>query len=260
VIRIHKPKRMPSVLKRKGTRAQQALGEAYTRDPLGYSSGKKSFKFDSAIYRHDTVERILRRVQFDKCAFCESSFAHISYGDIEHFRPKAGWRQRKGDPLQRPGYYWLAYTWANLFLSCTLCNQQFKKNFFPLKIPSRRARSHMDDVATEEPLLIDPAVDDPEALISFREEVPFAVNGNARGKATLRFLGLHREKLAEQRRKRLDYVKALQVIAKSKLPESAKARAMLQRLQQDSEEYASMTRAFLRSSQLASTGTRAPPS
>nr|WP_239015299.1 AAA family ATPase [Archangium violaceum] len=77
-----------------------------------------------------------------KCAFCESQLAHISYGDVEHFRPKAGWRQEEGGPLGRPGYYWLAYEWTNLFLACTLCNQQFKRNLFPLRTPSRRARSH----------------------------------------------------------------------------------------------------------------------
>ena len=58
--------------------------------------------------------------------FCESKVSHIAYGDVEHFRPKAGYRQRPEDPLVQPGYYWLAYEWSNLLFCCQLCNQRFK--------------------------------------------------------------------------------------------------------------------------------------
>jgi uncharacterized protein (TIGR02646 family) len=222
------------------------MSAAYSRAPRGYETGKKSFEFDSALYAHEDVKQALRKAQHDKCAFCESQFAHISYGDVEHFRPKAGWRQEEGEPLSRPGYYWLTYEWSNLFLSCTLCNQQFKRNLFPLQTPARRARSHKDDVMAEDPLLLDPAVDVPEAFISFREEVPYAVDGNARGEATIRILGLRRPELAEQRRERLGYVKALQNLVRLNGPEAAEAQELLQHMQRDSAAYAAMIRAFLR--------------
>lgn len=189
---------------------------------------------------------MLLKAQHGKCAFCESKVAHISYGDVEHFRPKAGWRQAEGEPLGLPGYYWLAYEWTNLFLACTLCNQQFKKNLFPLQTSARRARSHKEDVTAEDPLLLDPTVDDPEAFISFREEVPYAVDGNARGEATIHTLGLRRDALAEQRRKHLTLVKTLQRLIELRDPEATKARKLLESMQQDSGEYAAMTRAFLR--------------
>jgi uncharacterized protein (TIGR02646 family) len=245
MIRVRKPAEPPEVLRTKGTRSRGGMSAAYSRDPRSYEGGK-SFEFDSGIYAHETVKQALRKAQHDKCAFCESKFAHISYGDVEHFRPKAGWRQEDGEPLTRPGYYWLAYEWANLFLSCTLCNQRFKRNLFPLQTPTRRARSHKEDVAAEDPLLLDPTVDDPETFISFREEVPYAVEGNSRGDATIRILGLQREELAEQRRERLDHVKALRHLVRLGGPEAAKAQELLQRMQQDSAQYASMTRAFLR--------------
>ncbi|MCY1083516.1 hypothetical protein [Archangium lansingense] len=162
------------------------MSTAYSRAPRSYEKGKQSFEFDPGIYAHESVKQAILRAQHGKCAFCESKVAHLSYGDVEHFRPKAGWRQEESESLNRPGYYWLAYEWANLFLACTLCNQQFKKNLFPLQAPARRARSHKEDVTAEDPLLLDPAVDDPEAFISFREEVPYAVDGNARGEATIR--------------------------------------------------------------------------
>jgi hypothetical protein len=101
-------------------------------------------------------------------------------------------------------------------------------------------------VTAEDPLLLDPAVDDPEAFISFRQEVPYAVGGNARGAATIRLLGLGREALAERRRDRLGHVKALRNLIKLGGSEAAEARTLLQRMQRDSEEYAAMTRAFLR--------------
>ncbi|WP_052518659.1 hypothetical protein [Archangium violaceum] len=222
------------------------MSTAYSRAPRSYEKGKKLFEFEPGIYAHETVKQALLEAQHGKCAFCESKFAHISYGDVEHFRPKAEWRQAEGAPSGRPGYYWLAYEWTNLFLACTLCNQQFKKNLFPLRTPALRARSHKQDETAEDPLLLDPAVDDPESFISFREEVPYAVGGNARGEETIRVLGLRRETLAEQRRKHLSLVNALRRLITLRDPEATKARKLLQDMQQDRGEYASMTRACLR--------------
>lgn len=245
MIRIRKPAEPPEVLRTKGAKAQRSLCTAYSRASRSYENGKRSFEFDPDLYAHESVKQSLRKAQHDKCAFCESKFAHISYGDVEHFRPKAGWRQEDDEPLTRPGYYWLAYEWSNLFLSCTLCNQQFKKNLFPLQTPMRRARSHQDEVTKEDPLLLDPSVDDPETFISFREEVPYAVRGNARGEATIHLLGLRREALAERRRERLGYVRALRDLVRLGGPEATQAQSLLQRMQQDSGEYAAMTRAVL---------------
>jgi hypothetical protein len=101
-------------------------------------------------------------------------------------------------------------------------------------------------VTAEEPLLLDPAVDDPEVFIGFREEVPYAIDGNVRGRTTIEVLKLERPELAEKRWDRLEKVKALRIVAESDAPDAAWARNVLQRMQQDGEEYASMTRAALR--------------
>ena len=101
-------------------------------------------------------------------------------------------------------------------------------------------------MTAEDPLLLDLAVDDPKSSISFREEVPYAVGGNARGEATILALGLRRDALAEHRRKHLSLVNALRRLIELRDPEAAKARKLLQDMQRDSGEYASMTRAFLR--------------
>ena len=199
MIHIKKPPVGPAVLS-DPTRQGLTLTEKLKSD---YEGGARDFKFDSAVYGHKTVKTMLLAAQSDKCAFCESKFKHIAYGDVEHFRPKGGWVQSEGDDLAKPGYYWLAYAWSNLFASCTLCNQRFKRNFFPLSDPTKRALSHRDDVSAEPRLLVDPEQDDPEEQIRFRQEVAYPVDDNEYGQTTIRVLGLDREELDEVRRDRL---------------------------------------------------------
>jgi uncharacterized protein (TIGR02646 family) len=78
----------------------------------------RNFEFKASVYGAKSVKKTLLTAQHGKCAFCESKFEHVAFGDVEHFRPKGGWIQTDGDQLTRPGYYWLAYEWSNL--SCGL--------------------------------------------------------------------------------------------------------------------------------------------
>lgn len=192
----------PFVLQKKGEAKQQALCEAYDQ-------GQRKFKFDRSIYGDAAVKTALLKMQHGKCCFCESKISHISYGDVEHYRPKGGYKQAEQDELHALGYYWLAYTWENLLLSCTLCNQQFKKNLFPLVEPQKRALNHHGDIALEQPLLINPSVTDPQQYIGFRQEIPYAIEGNIYGKETIAVVGLDREAQNEKRRTELDKFKIL---------------------------------------------------
>ncbi|CAN5904847.1 hypothetical protein BH23PLA1_BH23PLA1_19460 [soil metagenome] len=203
MIRVVKPDQPPRVLQIRGTEATKALCEAYDHSPQDYDSGAKSLDFNARIYAAKSVKNALRKAQNGKCCFCESKFTHVSYGDVEHYRPKAGYQQKEADPLGRPGYYWLAYEWSNLLLCCQICNQRQKKNHFPLRRPSRRARCHRDDLSKEEPLLIHPAQDEPSKHIRYRQEYAFAVRGNKIGQTSIKLLGLNREELVEVRRDRL---------------------------------------------------------
>src|SRR5829696_6946006 len=110
MIRVHKGT-APAVLRTKGVSATQALCRAHDAAPAEFRTGDKKFTdddFDRSIYAAPAVKAALLTAQHEKCAFCESRVTHISYGDVEHFRPKAGYRQAAKDPLGRPGYYWLA--------------------------------------------------------------------------------------------------------------------------------------------------------
>lgn len=249
MIPIIKPA-VPAILLTRGAAAAQQLCEEY-------AAGAREFEFQSSIYAHGSVKELLRSSQRRKCAFCESCFDHTGYGDVEHFRPKAGYRQHAADELKQPGYYWLAYEWTNLYYSCQLCNQQFKRNHFPLKDGRRRARSHVHDLTREEPLLIDPAGQDPRKHIGFRQEYAFAINGSPAGERTIELLGLNREEIVEVRRKRLADTQCvvelhdllLEKMAVKPIAELANRlaslKAMLTAGLADGGEFASMTRSVL---------------
>lgn len=241
MIRVVKPAKAPAILIAKG---KPKRGEYVA----AYNKGVREFKFDSKIYGNKTVKEALIKAQHDKCFLCESKITHVAFGDVEHFRPKAAYKQSLKEPLQKPGYYWLAYEWSNLFLSCQLCNQVFKKNLFPLSNPGARATSHRHQTTREKPLFIDPSIDNPEEHISFNGNVPCPINNDPRGKATIESLGLTREKLNERRLERYRILEQLYLIAHRTptIPESKDAKDLLVKAEQDDAEYASMARAAIK--------------
>jgi uncharacterized protein (TIGR02646 family) len=257
MIRIRKPRQGPEILRKRGREETRHLCQAFDAEAAAYRSGGKRFEFDQSLYGATSVKSALRKAQHDKCTFCESKITLIAYGDVEHFRPKAGFVQQEGDTLSRPGYYWLAYAWSNLFLACPLCNQRFKRNVFPLRDPTRRARSHHDEITEEEPLLIDPSSIDPEKHIRWQREYPEAIVGSQEGQATIDLLGLQRAELAEFRRQHLRTLTFLREALleyrqqRRARPLSASARSFLRRLEiriqeltRDDAPYAAMTRAY----------------
>jgi uncharacterized protein (TIGR02646 family) len=217
--------------------------------------GEFDFKFDSSFYAAEDVKQALIKMQHGKCCLCESKITHVAYGDVEHFRPKKAVLEDDG-LLRRPGYYWLAYTWENLLLACEICNRREKRNVFPIE--GERAKRPGDDLDQEQPLFIDPAgPDDPETLITFTDlGRAVAVDGNRRGQITIQKLGLNRDDLEEERRKRLQTLRWLVML--KRLAESqqdqeplhqetlASAWEELARCIQADAEYAGMSRAFLR--------------
>jgi uncharacterized protein (TIGR02646 family) len=209
VIRINRPAAVPAKLQTDGVSARAALEDTFDSSPDEYRSGVKKLQIKSSIYGHKSVKQALLGASGMKCWFCEALVSHVAHGDVEHFRPKAGFQQKKSDPLSKPGYYWLAYEWANLLFACQICNQIGKKNVFPLQNINQRATSHHDDHTQEKPLLIDPAVDDPEKFIGFREEVAFPKQNLKRAKTTIEVLGLNREPMLEARRQVLAPYKLL---------------------------------------------------
>ena len=207
MIRIGKPPNTPIILLKQGADQTREDKAAYDNDPGGYRSGKHKFQANNRIYGDKSVKLVLLSAQHGKCCYCEAKFGATSYGDVEHYRPKGAVKQGPGLSIEYPGYYWLAYDWDNLLVSCTVCNRN-KSSLFPLVDETARACSHHDDIEKEQPLFINPARDDPREHIYFRGEEPIPITELGRG--TIKGLNLRRDDLQECRRTCLGELKILQ--------------------------------------------------
>jgi hypothetical protein len=159
---------------------------------------------------------------YGKCAYCESKVEINSPDYVEHFRPKGGVRDanntivtitNKGIQIAHPGYYWLAYTWANLLPTCWKCNtwhedngvQIGKGNRFPI---SGNYAIDPGDEVNEVEELINPMFEDPENHITI-DKLGFlhALPGSKKGQTCITFFGLNtREPLVNGRKKEYDNI------------------------------------------------------
>lgn len=205
MIRLTKSAIPPSSLRR-GLAADAANRVAYENDRDAFQSGARKFDISKRIYGTDVVKRRLKADQHEKCAFCEAIFDANVAGDVEHYRPKTAVTADAGRIY--PGYYWLGYDWANLSYACPDCNGYRKRDRFPLRVEADRARDHHDNVADEQPLLLDPYGDaDPRDHISFRGEAP--IGDTEEGETTIEVLGLKRTSLSRDRLAHLRTLKDL---------------------------------------------------
>lgn len=231
---------------------------AYAANTNDYLNGTRKFKFERTIYGHDSVKDTLRKVQHKKCCFCEGQFEAFAAADVEHYRPKGAVQQDENSSRLIPGYYWLAYSWDNLYWCCQVCNRENKKNFFPLANPTKRARSHTDDIATEKPLILNPGgPEDPRRHIKFRDAI--AVGSTKAGRKTVEILDLNRGSLVEERLTRLNELslrlKIVEIFAKKPAPNSAqllkKARRDLTSAVRPAAVFSAMAADFLASTSYA---------
>lgn len=138
----------------------------------------KAFKFTA--YGKQPVRDALNNAFAFKCAYCETYFGASQPVAVEHFRPKSGYLV-EGE-MQKPGYYWIAAAWDNLFPSCTDCNSERtqklsdgtkmvvgKANQFPISSENKRAKK-IDAESKEDRLLLHPYRDDPTKHLVFIDE------------------------------------------------------------------------------------------
>ena len=142
----------PDVLTTRGATATE-------QHKLDYLAGTRKFSFENSVYGHSSVKALLIKIQHDKCCFCERKISAGEPGHIEHYRPKGGYKIQEKSKLVKPGYYWLAYDFGNLFLSCNRCNTSYKKNYFPLVDETKRAINHDLTIEDEDPLILNPSID-----------------------------------------------------------------------------------------------------
>lgn len=225
--------------------------------------GFASEVFDSKLYGHNQVKSRLREVQYGKCVFCESKILDLSHGDVEHFRPKAGFTQYEfgsnsgQSALVVNTYFWFAYDWDNLYLSCQICNQVYKKNRFeliPKELGGGDRASAVNKAVIENQLLVDPGKEDPREYIRFNVYTGAAENWvldssnqvnqqklqESRGGHTIVLAGLNRRALVAQRLAHLVKLRALYLLARGNGAEKADAYAALQRAVQPFAEFSSL--------------------
>jgi len=246
MIKIDRPDQPPAVLGTRGLPQTQADCRAYEAAPRRYRNGDLTFSANGNIYGHETVKTALLAAQHKKCCYCERKIRASDYGAVEHFRPKGGFRQDEASAEEKPGYFWLAYTWSNLLVSCSICNTSWKQTYFPLRDPARRARSHKARIRGEQPLLVDPAQEDPRDHIRYNGDAPYALTD--RGQATIDRLGLRRGDLREERQTLLSTLTQLRAVVVALGPdalESQQATAHMQTLAQRSGEFSAMVTDFL---------------
>lgn len=123
---------------------------------------------------YQVAKVILRERQHGKCALCERAEDAFNQ-PVEHFRPKAASDDFDGTewkPRVDSHYWWLTWTWSNLFFACDDCNRTgHKGNRFPIEAGQVRvaapvrplaklSKAHFD-VSNEPALMVNPRVDDP---------------------------------------------------------------------------------------------------
>jgi len=166
---------------------------------FGAEERQERLRFDSSLLV--PIKKELLKMCNSKCAYCESKLGVISDGDIEYFRPKTGARGLNPDEYAPKHYWWLAYEWDNLVIACQICNQKYKRDYFPLESETLRSRigATGTELLLEQSLLIDPTNEDPSDHIEFAEN-GYAIELSKKGKVTIEILGLNRTELVENRK------------------------------------------------------------
>jgi uncharacterized protein (TIGR02646 family) len=155
------------------------------------SKDQRRISAASSKYRRSDIKKALEVMFSGKCAYCESEILSVSYGHIEHFKPKSKYPSK-------------AFAWANLLLACEKCNSSEHKG---AKFPTARCGGP----------LVDPTAEDPADFFEFAYDrstrLATIIPKNTRGKTTADLFGLNSRKSLIKRRSEL--IRKLIVISQS---------------------------------------------
>ncbi|MGW2649880.1 HNH endonuclease [Streptomyces sp. NPDC001393] len=202
--------------------------EAKTRRTLDAVRAAMAANTERVFTTHwteDAVRDLLLELVGAKCWYCETFILRADV-NVDHFRPKSEVLDVPG----HPGYWWLAYDVSNYRIACKHCNSggaryngvpegRAKGSQFPL-LSGTRARTSLDDVEREQPLLLDPACKGDPDLLGFdtagyarRTNIPYssaeAKSGLCRADETIRILALNDSRIAPLRSRLMREVRVL---------------------------------------------------
>jgi uncharacterized protein (TIGR02646 family) len=120
---------------------------------------------DNKAFRE--IREVLRRMAsgIERCMYCEDSQGAA----IEHFWPRAGYPER-------------AFDWLNYLIACSGCNSNHKRDQFPLD-------------ATGQPLLVNPAEEDPLDHLRLSPSTGIFEPQSPKGMPSIEVFGLNRATL-----------------------------------------------------------------
>jgi hypothetical protein len=226
VIRINRPRGLaPAAWLTKAEKETQDAIDAYKSARQASKTIKApktkafEFKYDYAVYGDALLRHALNTIYHYKCAYCESMYGATQPVAVEHWRPKG--EVIEGGTRIKPGYYWLGAAWENLLPSCTDCNSprrqiveagetpvlMGKGNHFPL-VPGTKRAKRPGQEKDEQPLLLNPEVDDPDQHLEFVTDRARAgviratlINGapSPKGAASIEVYALDRPQLTQAR-------------------------------------------------------------
>ncbi|MBB4095665.1 hypothetical protein HGG72_18255 [Ochrobactrum pecoris] len=199
----------------------------------GLVGGKPAEGTKFSAYSDNTVRDALQDLFHNKCAYCESKIAGSQDTDIEHYRPKGRVTDAINSGVDHPGYWWLAMDWSNLVLACMHCNQRRRQLIYTPGMTEEQivtliesnktvtvgkldafptanstwVTDYMQDIETEQPLLIDPTRVDPEVhldwIVNENLSTVRARDGSCIGQTSIDIYALNRRRLTEDRMSKL---------------------------------------------------------
>jgi len=156
------------------------------------------------LYKVGSVQKRLNEVYHLKCGYCEKPLLDTPK-HIEHYRPKKM-------------YYWLAYSWDNLLLSCGECNSAKSDKFEVENTNISYKDEHFDNIhhlgnnydLLEKPLIINPEKENILEKISFTSKGKIETK-DIRVQHTIETCNLNRESLCRLREEILvDFIEEME--------------------------------------------------
>jgi energy-coupling factor transporter ATP-binding protein EcfA2 len=167
-----------------------------TADAGGYKTQRR-FEFDEVWHKFRDE---LGAKSFGKCVYCETRFTDSP--DVDHFRPRTHAEGLGKGDVAPDHYWWLAYDWDNIAMSCRRCNRA-KRNRFP--VHGQRI-SPGQPVSNERPMLIDPFGDRDPLLHLWFERDGSVQRRTDDGEITIQVLDLDRRELRALRAKHAERI------------------------------------------------------
>lgn len=227
----------------KNTKMEQKKAQVLKAIKQSINEDKKT-KIEN-LWTENKVKAFLYQYQHGKCCYCERKRDKREM-DVEHFRPKAEVKKNKN----HQGYWWLAYEWDNLLLSCKTCNTK-KGTQFPLQNEQSRAFTPKDDLKKEKPFLINPLTENPEDFIEYdcleSTIMIKAIGKNERGKRTVNELtGINNLEVLKNRAEHLEGCQNLFTLYKNNLEKREEKKQEIKEKISSSSEFAGLARFYFK--------------